>query len=588
MHRTFIRDPASSLSRLSLLKLLVAAALCIPRSYGEGLQNAGAVSQDIATNDIENGIRLLQSRSPADAKLRFSAALKANPNSAEAFTWRGIAENDLNQFKDAARDFEAALRLNPALLSAHYNLSLSLIRLGQKDRAIEELRFVVKSQPEVFESEYNLALLLEQTHSIAEAIEPLQAAYRARPDDAGVIQHLLIDLAALGRESETKQILERIDAIDSVELKRTVGTALLNAGSYQQAIFLLENLPAQTQSNPESSLLLARAYIGAHEDFKAIDLLKPLETTDRTGETAYLVGVALLDAGATEDAKSSFKNAVERDPRNGPALYHLALIESVQKEQLPAAIKHLREAIRLGPVNASYEIALGKMLLQSDNAREAEVHLENTHVDGPEAGQRDLLLGIAQIIEHGPGVAIPTLERAVVETPDVALAQNILGFCYFTQGDITRAATYYAKASDLSPETRLFAHGAAEAFDRSSDLERGLVFAERAASLPDAEGEDHYLFGKLLSKAGRNEDAVRQLTKAITLVPDLEEAYYQLVRTYMQTGDSEKASEWVTKLKELKQRVGRSDAVRTQKDGPMKPSVLLKGASAPTSVTESP
>jgi hypothetical protein len=44
-------------------------------------------------------------------------------------------------------------------------------------------------------------------------------------------------------------------------------------------------------------MLLARAYIGAHEDFKAINILKSSETLDNTGEVAYLLGLAYFLLG---------------------------------------------------------------------------------------------------------------------------------------------------------------------------------------------------------------------------------------------------------------------------------------------------
>src|SRR5579863_3166366 len=66
---------------------------------------AGAGSQaDPATAEITRGLQYLQRKDLADAKLRFSAAIKANPQSADALTWRGITENQLQQYEDAARD----------------------------------------------------------------------------------------------------------------------------------------------------------------------------------------------------------------------------------------------------------------------------------------------------------------------------------------------------------------------------------------------------------------------------------------------------------------------------------------------------
>ena len=257
------------------IKLFLAASLLVVPLAGRALQVSTAANADPAAVGIERGILSFRNGEIAAAKLQFSAAVKANPRSADALTWRGISENKLMQYAEAARDFEQALRLAPDALPAHYNLALSLIRLGQHDRAIEHLQAVVKVQPGVLEPEYNLALLLESKNAIPEAIEHLEAAYKTQPNDITVEQHLLIDLLRMGQLEEAKPILEKMGAVTSADTLEKVGMALVEAGQFSQAIQLLERARAQENPGIELNLLLARAYIGAQEDHKAIDLLKP-------------------------------------------------------------------------------------------------------------------------------------------------------------------------------------------------------------------------------------------------------------------------------------------------------------------------
>lgn len=542
------------------------------------MQTGASDSTDLATAEITRGLQFLQRKDLADAKLRFSAAIKANPHSADALTWRGITENQLQQFEDAARDFKAALRIAPDELPAHYNLALSLIRLGEPDQAIEQLRYVVRVQPGVMEPEYNLAILLEQKHALAEAVEHLKAANESRPNDLGVIQHLLVDLLASGAADEASQLLEQVKAMDSIEARQQVATALLEAGDYAQATDILEGIHAPEESSRETDMLLARAFIGAREDFKAIDLLKPAEAADTTGETAYLLGMAYSDAGATEEASASFALAIKQNPGNGRALYHLGLIESGVPGQVPLALAHLREATHQEPANAAYGIALGRVMLQHDNAREALGLLKHLHAEGPEEGERDLLLGIAQIIVNGPAQAVATLEKAVEENPSLALSEDILGFCYSVQGETAKAAAAYGRASDMEPKSRVFAHGAAVASDRANDATHAMMYATRAAALPGAMGQDYYFLGRAYAKANQNQDAIRELNQAIAMDPELEEAYYLLARTYTKIGETAQASEWVAKLQDLKQRDNQAGgAARANKDQ-ITSSTLLQGA----------
>lgn len=578
-----VRWPNLTNHSILRLSLSISAVLFFAISPVSSSAIQGSLSNaDPASPEIQAGIALFQHNDASAAKLRFSAALRVNPRSVDALTWRGIAENQIKQYKDAEQDFAEALRIDPNQLPAHFNLALSLIRLKETDRAISELEEVVKVKPGAFEPEYNLAILLEQKHELNEAIEHLDAAHGTRPDDISVIQHLLIDLDALGRRSEARQLLNVFAASTSADVRRATGVALLEAGDYSSAAVVLESVQQEAPSSRDTSLLLARAYIGAQEDFRAVDLLKPQEAADRSGDTAYLLGMAYEGAGATQEAQSAFERATQANPRNGRAEYHLGTLALQNPDQLDveAAVRHLKHAVDIEPDNSAYALALGKALLEQNHAKEALQVLERVHVDGPEAGERDLLLGISEISTGGPRLATPVLERAIAEDTQLALSHNILGFCYLAQGETAKAAAAYRKASDLNPESRLFAHSAAVASDRANDQQHALMYAERATGLADARGEDHYLLGKLLSKDGRPRDAIRELSQAIAIDPDSEESYYLLARAYLQSGDSEQANAWATKLKDLKKNhEGASDALHPD-TSTISSSTLLRGAPA--------
>jgi tetratricopeptide (TPR) repeat protein len=568
----------------SLLRILLAAALFSAAPHSTPAQTDPSAKPDPAAAYIESGMQLFRSKDAAAAKLKFSAAVKLNPRSADALTWRGIAENQLKQYREAAQDFQAALRINPEEMSAHYNLALTFIRLGETDNAIAELRVVTRAHPGVVEPEYNLAILLEARKAIAEAAEHLEAAYQAQPADTGVAQHLLVDLWVLGRGIEAQPLLDQLRSTSPPEKRRQIAMALIEAGQFKPAIFLLEDSP---EPPPENDLLLARAYIGAQEYGRAINLMQPREDTDRTGQSAYLLGLAYSGTGAVSEAQTAFEHALNADPQNTPALYHLGLIESKVPEQQANAVRHLREAVRLEPRNPIYTLALGRILLQQDQAQEAVGLLKDVRPEGPEAAERDLLLGIAQISTGSASEAAPTLERSVAENPALPLSHNILGFCYFQRGDYAKGAGAYSRASDMRPDVGIFAHNAAIAFERSNQSDKALVYASRAVALPGATGDDHYLMGKLLAKAGRKDEAIIELKEAVVQSPELDASYYLLARTYMQKGDTAQATEWNAKLTALKQQHDRAYAAGKNSKA-VTSSILLNGAPMASAETDLP
>lgn len=528
---------------------------------------------------IGRGIQLMRGGQFAAAKVQFAAAVRADQKSADALTWRGICENQLKQYHEASQDFEAALRIDPAAQPAHYNLALSLIRLGQPDAAVHQLETVVAADPGAADAQYNLAILLEGQHSIAQAAEHLNAAHQLQPNDLGVAQHLLIDDLALGRSAEAQPILQRLQSESTPpQAQLQVGTALLEAGRFSAAAALIEQARLRLPPSKENEVLLARAYIGAQEDFKAIDLLKDSDH-EATGSTVYWLGLAYVGAGATQEAIAAFQAAAKANPRDPRPLFHLGMIYSAMAAQQAEALHDLREAVRLDPQNASFTIALARLLLRSDQSKQALEFLEHLHAQGLEAAERDLLLGIAQVTTSGVAVAIPTLQQAVAIDPSIALSHNLLGFCYFKQGDYAQAAQLYQRASDRQPDTLIFAYDAALAFERANQPDEALQYARRAVSLPSARSEDHYLLGKLYAKAGRKEDAIRELKQAVVINPDLDNPYYLLARTYMQMGDTAQAAEWNSRLTALKQKHDQSYAAqKNARPGEIPSSTLLQGA----------
>ncbi len=562
------------------LAILLAALVIVPPNLLLIAQSDREETTGRANAEIASGMELFRSRDVVAAKLKFSAAVKADPHSADALTWRGIAENQLKQYAEAIRDFRAALNINPEEMSAHYNLALSMIRVGKTDDAIQQLLIVVKSNPGVVEPEYNLAVLLEQRKSTIEAVDHLQAAYRAQPNDIGVEQHLIVDLLLLGRSAEAEPILAALATGSSDQAKHQVGTALLEAGQFSSAARLLEAERTRTSANHDLDLLLARAYIGAGSYARAVALLSTGNSNDLTGESSYLLGLAYSGAGDLAEAKSAFERAVQRNARNSPALYHLGLLQSAEGTSQAEGLRHLREAIQLEPDNAAYAITLGRILLEQDRPAEALVVLQHIRPEGPASGERNLLLAIATISTSGSKKAISMLERSVSESPTLSLSYNILGFCYFQEGDYAKAAEAYKRASNLSPNSAIFAHDAATAFERSGNADQAKIYADRAVSLPTANGDDHYLVAKLLAQSGHKEEAIVELKKSVALSPDLDESYYLLARTYMQLGDTARASEWNAKLTDLKRE--HAQAYTAGKGAkPMASSTLLLGAAMP-------
>ena len=552
------------------LKALLAFSIILPRATASA--QIPSASEKTTTTE---GLELLRAGQAAQAKLKFDAAIKAAPQSADAYTWRGISENQLTQYVAAAKDFQSALRINPALLAAHYNLALTYIRLHETDPAIEQLRIVTLAQPSVLQPRYNLAILLESKGSFAEAIEELAAAHALDATDKGVTFHLLIDELKQKKIEQTASLISEIaDASTSPEIQRQAGLALVEAGFFNAAATILESAHEREPNAAGTTSLLARAYIGDQKNTEAIALLQTVQA-DQSSDATYLLALAYTGAGENTKAAEAFATAARLDPKDARPLYHLGLLAAASSGPT-TSVDYFRSAIKLDPANPIYSLALARVLLVTDQADEAKTVLAKVEATGSDASQVHALKGVAAAATHGIDEAIPQLRKAVEEDPSLALAHNVLGFCLFQQGHYAEAAKAYGTASTLEPKRLLYARDSALAYERANQPSEALHFAEQANASPNADASDHLLLGKLYAALGRRPDAIRELQRAAELNPDLDAACYLLARTYMQTGDKQQATVWNDKLTALKQRHA-ADLTLQKKTAAVHSSTLLQG-----------
>ena len=546
-------------------------------SSGFAQANQGTEPGDAATH-ISRGIAFIRAGQAQNALEEFRAASRLDPNSSQALVWLGITYNQLGRFQEAIAPFSEALKLNSSLQAAHYNLALSFARLGQRKNAIRELREVVKSSPAMSDAQYNLAVLLEQEGNPAEAVPHLEAARRERPDDVEVALHLARDLFLCNRGRDGVELAKELSQQNNdPKIAKQLGEMLAENGYFAEAVPLLEIVRNGSPASPELTSLLARAYIGSQAASKAIELLKRQETSDNSGATAYLLGLAYLSEKQPASALESLRFAAERRPADPSVHFHLGalLLQSSSETDQNSGVIELHKAIELAPTNAEYYAALGRWLLEHNRVSGAISVLQTGEAHAPPSAELYVLLSIAEALTQS-AQAQATAQKAIALDPKIAIAHDVLGFCYFRSGDYLRAAESYKTASDLSPQTGRFAYDTALALERTNKPDEAVIYAERATKADPQVSINHYLLGKLYSKLEKKSDSIRELEAAVQLDPSLDYPYYLLARMYMRVGDTAKAQEWNRRLQELKKQqmnIHGVEGMSSEREEP--PSLLL-------------
>jgi protein O-mannosyl-transferase len=157
----------------------------------------------------------------------FQAALRLDPNSAEAHTNLGLALVDQGRVEEAAAEFREAVRLDPKKFPARNALGVALMRQGKREEAVAALREAVVLDPDDAGGHYNLGVALQMGEEWADAAacyqqavqrDPANAKYRyalayvlhkqGRLEEAAAAGHRARDLAAAAGQPELARKIE--------------------------------------------------------------------------------------------------------------------------------------------------------------------------------------------------------------------------------------------------------------------------------------------------------------------------------------------------------------------------------------------
>lgn len=148
--------------------------------------------------------------------------------------------------------------------------------------------------------------------------------------------------------------------------------------------------------------------------------------------------------------------------------------------------------------------------------------------------------------------AFQNFKRATEIKPNYAEAWNSLGIAWTERKDFAHAATCFAAAARLAPETTLFRYNLARAFGVQGRAEEAIV-EYRAVLQRDPElATAHYDLGVLLAKTGRLDDAVFHLRETLRLQANQPVAHYHLGKILAAGGNKTEASTHLRAAVQLK------------------------------------
>ena len=114
----------------------------------------------------------------------YSTAIRLKSNYADALNNRGNAYAALEQFQSAENDFRAALRLNDRSAAAHNNLGSLFVFKKMFDAAVDECSRAIQLNPNFAEAYYNRAVAYYGQGNYSGALSDVKKSLQLNPNDS--------------------------------------------------------------------------------------------------------------------------------------------------------------------------------------------------------------------------------------------------------------------------------------------------------------------------------------------------------------------------------------------------------------------
>ena len=441
-------------------------------------------------------------------------------------------------------------------------------RIDQQKEAERIYHQVLAADPTVEDAWLGLAeLKLAQGHR-HEAIAIYREAAGHLPDSS-VPYHL-------ARLMVTEHDLEEILAEEGAEVLYHLGTALSEAGKYDQATLVFKRIVEMQPQTVEQWTDLARYYIYLEDyDSATAVLSQAAEAMPDSSEIYLYWGTALESTERYDEAIAVYQRGLQYSP-NAVELYLYWGLALEQQGTWAEAIGVYSQALAVSPGEAAlhvrWGISLGRQGQWEDALAQYETAASLDSTYSPtflhwgialeelgrwEAALEKLNQAVAlandksrvlfylgscyeqasrklsrdEYFDH----AVETFQRLLEIEPNDAYALNYLGYMYADKGmRLTEAVALLEKAIALEPDNSAFLDSIGWAYFRLGELAQAEQYLQQALDhLGEEDPEEKAVIfdhaGDIASSLGKTDEARAHWQKVLELAPDNEEVRRKLL-----------------------------------------------------------
>ncbi|MDD5276163.1 MAG: tetratricopeptide repeat protein [Methylovulum sp.] len=461
---------------------------------------------------------LLMSKTDEAEKMAKEALALDGENSAALVLMGGVLSAQNNS--DAAFvKAEQALQKKPDDIPAILLLASLNAKTGRLDKAIGLLQHNIDKYPENIAQRLLLANLYLQTKALPKARDSLESIIKIEPKQ-------------LIHRKRLAMFLIESNQLDSAEsVLRTAVTDLPEDG--QAKLILVEFLA--TKRTPEVAIAELIPMIDEQPDnyelrFKLADLQLGQKQPDDVEETLKDV-VELAKEGQQADRA-----------RNKLARLYLATQRSGQAKTL------VKEILANNPEDVDALVLRGEIALADNRVAEAITVLRAVLSGQPDNIKALKLLSAAHLLNKNPVLARENLEKILAIAHKDEIARLDLVNLLVQTGDVQQAERHLSALFKLNPNSK----NGLEALFKIYLAQQQWAQAQQVAkqlenNFPD-EATGYYLSGLAYQAEGKFDKSIPRFTLALQKQPQSVEPLNQLINSYLQLKQSDKA---LNKLNEI-------------------------------------
>ena len=428
-------------------------------SFKPGDPTATPLGSEITNPSYIEGLEAYKAASYSEVVTLMSAAIKADPNSAPPYRYRGIAYWYLDDCASGFADAEKALSINPDYAEAWAIHGLLNECLGNTSQSLQDYQKALSIDPSLAFVHHNLAVHYSKSGDYENSLNEYRLAV----------------------------------AIDPYRTKAWSGEikSLTNLGRYDDCII---TATTALEVNPENWIVYAdRAlcemklskFVEAVEDYKVYASREDVDDV-----IWYNMGVAQHESGDTLGAIASYTNSINLNPSYYSVFVNRgnAYLDITQYED---ALNDFNSALNIGNLPSAY------------------------------SGRGDAYLGLEMYDEAIADyeMSISLMSNEIHPHPYCFLA--LAYFAAGRYQDSIDTAEISQQIDPECGGQRLI-EAQARSFYALGEYDQGLLYINKAIDMkPYSLG--YYYRGIMLHDAGRNYDAIQDLEKFLSLIPSNED-----------------------------------------------------------------